>query len=122
MSGGALVAACGGLKTIAVTVGSSGTETGFKSGAYGSISPTTFVDNAGNTRTPITINHDSGTTSLLLQCSGIIANSDAAFIAFWVNGVRYTRASAGYSAPVNTAWIWTLASTPFGSNRPVFLE
>jgi hypothetical protein len=122
--GGAL-AGCvaAGIKRIAVTVGSSGTLTGFLTGSFGSISPSTLTDNGGTARTINALDHDSGTNSLVFQLSGAIANSDATFRTMAVGGALYTRASATYTTPGgNATWTWTKSGTPYGSNTSVLFS
>lgn len=125
MSGVLGVLAARGAKWL-VTIGNVGNVYGYVSGSMGSISPTTYQDHGGTSRTITAISAtDNGdaTWTLVFRLDGTPADSDTTFADFHVGGVRYTRTS---SASVDLGggvrqWAWAgLGSNPIGTSGTAY--
>lgn len=118
---GVLVAVAARAATWLVTVGASGGVFGFVSGSLGAISPTTYRDHGGTSRTITRVSatdDGAGTYTIALAMDGTPPNSDTTFAALTVNGTRYTRASATYSSLGGGVqqWAWTLSANSVGTS------
>jgi hypothetical protein len=108
--------------TIVVTIGTSGNSSGFVSGSFGSISPSTYVDHSGVSRTISQLQAaDNGAPpwALVIRMNGTPPDSDATFISILVNGTTYLR-SAAASLDVGGGvrqWAWGgLGGNPIGTS------
>lgn len=115
------------LATISVTSGSADDGTfsysGFDSNvifsAYGSRTPTTYVDGGGNTRTVTMIASatDGGSEFTWFALSGTgISNDDSTFASITIGATTLLRSSAVYISSQNgsTAWRWASYVAPGG--------
>lgn len=81
---------------------------GYQSGVAGAISPSSFKDHGGTSRTILHLYHVTG-FGMAMRLSGVITNNDTAFVAIVVNGTRLARSSATYATDSSTysQWNWT---------------
>lgn len=102
----------------AMAVGNSGSNYGYVTGSYGTLTPATFTDSAGNVRTIDIWNWDnqvSGTVGFRLHGTSI-TNSDATFISVNIGGRVLTRAAAAYTANDGggrTQWSWAANTSAY---------
>lgn len=122
---GATVAACarGGAPAL-VTIGTDGANIfGFNSGLWGSISPNTYKDGGGSTRTIIVLEYNGSGTQIIFQLSGVVTNNDMALRSLVVGGQRLLRSAATYSTDSSTfsQWSWNVGSNILGTSgtKPV---
>ena len=107
----------GGGQPITVTIGGSDPY-GFNSGSFGSISPTTFVDHSGSTRTPTILEYTSSGTQIIFRINQAVSDSDSVFVGLVVNGTYLSRASGTYSTDSSTysQWNWNVGSNILGAS------
>ncbi len=113
------LAAGGALAVKTLTVGDDGVDSyGYSAaGAYGSLAPAaTYVDRSATTQTILTLTYNTSTGNLALILSGTVANDDNAFIGIIIGGTYLSRASATYSSPSNSIWVWAPGSNIIGTS------
>jgi hypothetical protein len=103
---------------------SGGGNYGYVNGTYGTLTPATFVDGGGTTRTVAIWNWDNASSgSVGFRLSGTsVSNSDTTFISVNVGGRILTRASATYTAndgTGHTLWSWSTNTSAYPTTGTV---
>ena len=100
----------GGGSRHTVTIG--GTDPyGYNVAGTGALSPLTYRDHGGNSRTIEVIVYNDGTGNIIFRLDGSITNNDTAFTAIKLGGTVLARSTASYSNPSgDSQWAWGVAN------------
>jgi len=119
VSGGAGVAACPAGVPVNVTIGTDGGAIfGFnQAGPWGSISPSSYKDGGGTSRTIIVLEYNGSGTQIILQIGAVVTNNDTALRSIVVGGQRLRRSAATFSTDSATfsQWSWNVGSNILGT-------
>lgn len=113
-------------RALAVVVGAGAGQKGYATAtvlgaAIGSITPATYIDKSGATRSVEAVMYASGSGIFAFGLLGNVANNDNAFTAVTVNATRYVRATSTYTlagGAVYSLWQWSGAGDAFGALSP----
>lgn len=119
----AAVVAVGG-QTILVTIGTDGAAIfGFALASWGSISPTTYKDGGGASRTIAFLEYNGSGTNFIFRINAVVSNNDTAFRSLAVGGQLLLRSAGTYSTDSSTfsQWTWNVGSNILGTSgvKPV---